>query len=67
MTSPETAIYCADDRSDGHKVTEAENGLKVLAILREQVCDLVLTDIMFRSLADTWAHTRAQGLAENFR
>jgi diguanylate cyclase (GGDEF)-like protein len=31
---------------EGHQVVEAKNGVEVLAILREQVCDLVLLDIM---------------------
>jgi diguanylate cyclase (GGDEF)-like protein len=35
---------------EGHQVSEAENGLEVLAILREQACDLVLLDILMPEL-----------------
>jgi adenylate cyclase len=31
---------------EGHQVVEAKNGVEVLAILKEQACDLVLLDIM---------------------
>ncbi len=35
---------------DGHVVVEAENGLNVLALLRESPCDLVLLDIMMPAM-----------------
>jgi diguanylate cyclase (GGDEF)-like protein len=43
---------------EGHHVVEAKNGVEVLALLKEQACDLILLDIMmpdmdgFQTLAD---------------